>query len=221
MKRTAIFSGGYVERFPIQFGAERWANMRRRVPELPAEKDDELRDAISIACGGYLTRRGAVEMGEANAAALSGGAKELSEFERFAKALRVAASSWEALRGVYDDQLSDVRRFDELADMAADADRRLAALRALGEPTPIAGTPWRHFVGSLFKVCRRLDLKPTVMNRLYDDETAKPTWFQEFVLAVNDHLLGEQGYKAASTNAFHAETVAAVRAVRSGEAIAG
>jgi hypothetical protein len=155
-------------------------------------------------------------MGQANAAALSrGSARELSEFERFAKALQDAARAWESLRGIHDDQLSDVGRFDQLATMAADAARRLAGIRALGEVATVTANemPWRRFVGALYKGCKRVGLDPGVTGRVYE-AGAKPSWFQEFVLAVNDNLLGRNGYPKHSSGAFHAETVAAVRAVK-------
>jgi hypothetical protein len=217
MKRTAIFSGGYVDRLPMSFSPQRWANIRSAVPELPEAMDTELRNTIAIVCSGYLTGRARLSMGQANAAALRrGSARALSEFERFAKALREAANAWKSLQGVHDDQLSDIGRFNELAGMATDAERRLEGLRALGDATavPAAGSPWRNLVGALFKACRKAGLRPTVTNRLYDDKCAKPSWFQEFVLAVNDNLLGEQGYSKQSIAAFHAATVVAVRAVK-------
>jgi hypothetical protein len=219
MKRTAIFSEGYVGCIGIEFSPERWANIRVGVPELPAEKDAELRNAVAIACSGYLEQQNKFAMGYANAAALRDGAKERSEFERFTTALRQAAISWEALRGIHDDQLSEIRRFDELAGMADDADRRLAGLRALGDPRPIHApeSPWRGFVRALHTSCKGVGLVPTLTKRQYADKGATP-WFQEFVLAVRDNLLGDKGYPKHSVQAFHSETY---EAIHGGEVKAG
>jgi hypothetical protein len=269
MKKVAIFSEGYVRCGDIAFTPERWANIRHALPELPAETDARLCAAMASACSEYLTRRAAVAMGQANHAALSGGAKERSEFQRFANALRDAAKAWSSLcekttveptpkpdvlktlelwfgsaersqsfldfansvglsvarrapsgsPRFHDDRLSDIRQFDALGAMAADAERRLAGLRALGDPHPIHApeSPWRCFVRALHTACKEAGLSPTLTKRYYDDKGAKP-WFQEFVLAVRDNLLGDNGYPKHSIQAFHSETF---EAIHGGEVKAG
>jgi hypothetical protein len=270
MKRVGIFSEGYVQTGPPGFEDGRWANIRSAVPELSAEDDAKLRDAVAIACGRYLTRRAAVALAQANHAALSGGAKERSEFKRFADALRAAANAWASLCGgtavepttkpdvlktlerffgstersqsfldfaseadlsvtalsteggtprFHNDLLSDIRRFDDLESLAADAERRLAGLIALGEPQSIHApeSPWRRFVRALHTACKEVDLKPTLTKRQYGDKGGTP-WFQEFVLAVRDNLLGDNGYPKHSIQAFHSETY---EAIHGGEVKAG
>jgi hypothetical protein len=92
-------------------------------------------------------------------------------------------------RGViYDDRLSDIRQYDALEAMARDIERRLAGIRKLGEAKRV-DDPWPIFVRKVARCFREIDLRPTATGRVYD-EGGKPTWFQEFMAALDKNLLG-------------------------------
>jgi hypothetical protein len=97
-----------------------------------------------------------------------------------------------------------------LETIAADVLARKEALRNL---RPVVVNPKHDLVRSLAKICESCGLKVTATNRIYDERTNRPSWFQEFVGAVNDALLGAQGWGAAggSRKALHADVLKALR----------
>lgn len=174
------------------FSDERWAKIRASIPSLSTEADASLRAGIVSSIRSYLTQQARIESGLAAAAAIrSPGKRQMAAYERFVDALRTAAASWNSLRTVYDDRLSDIRRFDMLDELANDAERRLIGIRKLGEPTAVT-SPWPALVRGVARCCREVGLKPTASGHLYDDAPGKPTWFQEFMAALDKNLLGSK-----------------------------
>jgi len=129
----------------------------------------------------------------------------------------MAADGWAQIGDIFDDRLSDIGRYralatkaqaaerraftgkrppaklaDCLAAMARDAERRLAGIRALGEPVT-APDPWPVFVRKVKRCCREAGLNPTATNRIYPSAWGtEPTWFQEFMVALDKNLLGSR-----------------------------
>jgi hypothetical protein len=92
------------------------------------------------------------------------------------------------LSDIHDDRLSDIRQYDALEAMARDAERRLAGIRKLGEAE--YDDPFPIFVRKVVQCFLEIGLRPTAKGRVYDEKGGKPTWFQEFMLALNNNLLG-------------------------------
>ena len=113
----------------------------------------------------------------------------------------------------HDDRRSDLRRFDELEMLATDAERRLARLRSY-DRLKIGETPWREFVRKVARCFHRIGITPTATGRVYRSSWGtKPTWFQKFMVELNENLLGEQGKGKQlrySRAAFYAEIVKAL-----------
>jgi hypothetical protein len=199
-------------REPLSFSDARWARITSHIPApLSAEADARLRSAIMVCCSWYLTQRARLEEGTATAAAMRAGKRQPSPFERLAKGLRMAADAWAKLGKIHDDRLGDVARYATLEAMAGDAERRLAAFRKLGKPITMAG-PWPLFVRKIARSCRAAGLNPTVTGRIY--EHGKATWFQNFMAALNENLLGLEGKGRQleyNRDAFHAEIAKALR----------
>jgi hypothetical protein len=109
--------------------------------------------------------------------------------------------------------IGDHSRYRELVAMAKDAERCLDSICALGKPIT-ATAPWRVFVGKVAQCCREAGLNPTATGRVY--ERGEPTWFQDFMRALNDQLLGDRGKgkQLHSSVAFHAEITKAMRGDR-------
>jgi hypothetical protein len=157
-----------------------------------------------------------IERAAATAAAVRRpGKRQLADLEQLAESLRSAANAWAKLdRKIYDDRLSEIRKFDELETLAADAERRLRGIRQLGKATNLQN-PWPLFVHSIAERCRRVGLKPTATGAVYDTLRSKPSWFQEFVVAIKDNLIGDQGGTRHSKAAQYAEIAKALRVTRS------
>jgi hypothetical protein len=178
----------------LAFSDERWARITATIPEqLSPEANARLRDGITAQCSGYLTQQSQVKRGLDSAAAMRRPGKgQLAPLERLAKGLRMAADAWREIGKIHDDRLSDIDEYRRLEPMARDAERRLAVFVKLGKPLTQEG-PWREFVCRVADCCVEAGLNPTRTNRFYDDERAKPTWFQQFMMALNDNLLGDNG----------------------------
>ncbi len=197
----------------LGFSDERWAKIKEPVHEtLSTEADARLRAAVTECCSWFLTQNALVREGQETAAAMRNpGKRQLAPFKRLAKHLREAADAWKEVgKAINDDRLSDIREYDKLEVMAQDAERRIAGFQGLGNPRDVAD-PWPEFVCRVAQSLREAGLKPTVTGRVYDD--AKPTWFQEFMVALNENLLGNQGRAHQldySRAAFYAEIAKAV-----------
>jgi hypothetical protein len=193
---------------------ERWARISLRVPDL--DLAERLRNPVLACCSAYLTNRSAIEQAAATAAAIRRpGKRQLAHLEQLAESLRKAAGAWAKLdRKLYDDRLSEIRIFDGLENLAADAERRLRGIRELGKPTDLPN-PWPLFVRGIAECCRTAGLKPTATGAVYDERRPKPSWFQEFVVAIHDNLLGDQGGRRHSKAAQYAEIARALRVTRS------
>jgi hypothetical protein len=196
----------------LSISNERWARISSCLPEPNAA--DKLRAPILSCCSAYLTSRSDGERAAATAAAVRRpGKRQLAELEQLAESLRKAANAWAKLdRKIYDDRLSDIRKFDELETLAADAERRLRGIRQLGKPIDLQN-PWPLFVRSIAECCRKAGLTPTATGAVYD-ERSKPSWFQEFVVAIKDNLIGDQGGTRHSKAAQHAAVAKALQVTR-------
>jgi hypothetical protein len=172
---------------------ERWRRLASHVPvTLSAEADARLRSAILECCSWFLTQQERLCEGQATAAVLRRSGKRPAPFERLVKGLRMAADAWKEINQIgafHDDRRSDLRRLDDLEILAKDAERRLARLRSFGQPKT-EEPYWREFVRKIARCCRQQGLNPTVTGRVY--EHAKPTWFQEFMAALDKNLLGSK-----------------------------
>jgi hypothetical protein len=99
---------------------------------------------------------------------------------------------------------------DRLVDMAADAERRHREIRSLDEAKPMAVKT--ELVRGLAECCRRVGLDPTATGRVSEHE--KPTWFQKFIVALNNEVLGGDGWGLAESDhkarAVHSEVAKAL-----------
>lgn len=191
---------------------ERWANITGFIPD--TGKAAQLREPILECCSAYLTKRSIVERDAATAAAVRRpGKRQLAHLEQMADSLRKASDAWAKIdQKLYDDRLSEIRRFDGLAALALDAERRLKGIVSLGRPVALEN-PWPEFVRDVAECCRRVGLRPTASGAAYD-ERPKPSWFQQFVVAIHDNLLGDQGGRRHSKAARYAEIARALRVTR-------
>jgi hypothetical protein len=198
----------------LSISDQRWARISSCLPE--PNLASELRKPVLSCCSAYLTRRSAFESAAATAAAVRPpGKRQLAHLEQLAESLRKAANAWAKIdRKIYDDLFSELCKFDELETYAADAERRLRGIRRLGKPTDLQN-PWPLFVRSVAECCRRAGLTPTATGAVYDERRSKPSWFQEFIVAINDSLLGDQGGTRHSKAAQYAEIAKALRVTRS------
>jgi hypothetical protein len=194
----------------LSISDERWARISSCLPE--PNLADKLRAPILSCCSAYLTNRSVIERAAATAAAVRRpGKRQLADLEQLAESLREAANAWAKLdRKIYDDRLSEIRKFDELENLAADAERRLRGIRQLGKATDLQN-PWPLFVHSIAERCRRVGLKPTATGAVYDERRSKPSWFQEFVVAIKDNLIGDKNGTRHSKAAQYAEIAKALR----------
>jgi hypothetical protein len=196
----------------LSFSDERWATITNPLPvPLSAEASTRLRAEITECCSSFLTQQAAIEEGANSAAAVrSPGKGQPALLERVAKGLRTAADAWAKIGKIHDDRLGDIRIYANLETMARDAERRLAGIRQLGTPVVIT-PPWHLLVRNVAECCRKAGLKPTASGRVYED--SKTTWFQEFMLKLNENLLGYEGKGKQinySSAAFYAEIAKAM-----------
>jgi hypothetical protein len=178
------------ELFPTD---NQWARLRRYIPELLWPEDEaRLRKGITAACSWLLTEEKRLALGRRTAAAMQKPGKgQPALLEVFRNHLRAAADSWKEIteRGViYDDRLSDIRQYDVLEAMARDAERWVAGIRGLGE-AEFVDDPFPTLVRKVAQCFREIGLRPTATGRVYD-EGGEPTWFQDFIVALDKNLLG-------------------------------
>jgi hypothetical protein len=199
---------------------ERWKDIRTTIPnDLPPEKEDALEQGIFKACDAFLGAVRLRDAGAATARAITAPAgKQLAPLESFAKQLLAASAVWSSVRGLYDDHLGPLSdhlgpRSDfgsYLEALANDAQRRLEKLRSIepAKPAPVR----EMLVVNIAACCRAAGLDPTTHGRNYE-EGAAPTWFQELIAAVNDQLLGVNGWGSAGADkrALFADVTRAMR----------
>ena len=199
---------------------ERWIKIRMTIPgELPPEKEGALREGILRFCNMFLAAIKLRDAGASTVRAITAPAsKQLAPLDSFAKHILAASAAWSSIKGLHDDRLGPLSdhlgpRSDfgpYLEALANDARRRLKQLRSI-EPTKPA--PVRDFlVRNIAECCRAAGLNPTSHGRNYE-EGAAPTWFQELIAAVNDQILGLQGWGAADADkrALFADVTRAMR----------
>lgn len=207
---------------PVSIDNERWEDLSKYLPNaLSTEAEQRLRHKVLEQVSRFLTAQAAVHEGWATARALrSPGNRQPAPMERLVRSLRIAADTWRDMKSqsslpwrppFYDDRLSDLSRFDDLEEMANDAERRLAALR-LHKPQTVPSA-WRSFVRGVADCFRAEGMEPTATGRAYD-EGGKLTWFQKFMQAMQENILGQDGFCSNSTQAFAAEVAAALRGER-------
>src|SRR5882724_4528410 len=126
-----------------------------------------------------------------------GAAKQAAPLQRLITGLKTAALAWAEIRTMHDDRrgvLSDYG--DRLANMVTDAERRLSAIRDIGESKPMAVK--LDLVRALAESCRKVGLDPTATGRVSEHE--EPTWFQKFVVVLNNQILGDNGWGLAESD---------------------
>jgi hypothetical protein len=204
-----------------------WKRLRDHIPApLSPAADARLRSSVLESCSWFLTQQARLREGQATAEALRRPGKgQLSRIERWAKTARMAADAAKARGQFHDDRRSDLHRLDEqLEAVARDAERRLAGLRAYGE-AKTHESPWRKFVRKMAQDVRAVGLNPTVTGEVYEGRA--PTWFQEFMTALQEEVLGQDGRPIAradrkisgcSPAAFAAEIAKALSYRKSGKA---
>jgi hypothetical protein len=191
--RKVIIPENHSRHVDLLFFNKRWPEIRAVIPaQLSAEHEENLRKSISDCCNKFLGRVRLLEEGAATAAAVRrGGGKQAAPLQRLINGLRTAALAWAEIRTMHDDRrgvLSDYG--DRLADMVTDAERRLSAIRDIGESKPMAVKP--DLVRALAESCRRVGLDPTATGRVSEHE--EPTWFQKFMVMLNNQILGNNGW---------------------------
>jgi hypothetical protein len=208
MPKKTIPLPGWTELFPSEPGwsselfpsDNQWVRLRRYIPgPLRPEDEARLREDIRAACSWLLTEQERLARGvRTHVAMQKPGNRQPALLESLADHLRAAATAWkkimdladspQARRGIiYDDRLSAIRHYDALETMARDAERRLARIRKLGKAEYV-DDPWPLFVRKVADCCRKIKPGPTATGRIY--EGGKPTWFQEFMFALDNNLLG-------------------------------
>jgi hypothetical protein len=159
-----------------------------------------------------------MQKGGVTAAAIKkGGGKQAAPLEQLERHLRNAAKIFGSIEDMLDDQPGLYRRYRaQLETMATDVAKKKSALQEL---KPVLINPKHDLVRALAKSCESCGLTVGATNRIYDERTNRPTWFQEFVAAINDALLGAQGWGAAGGDrkALHADVLKALRGRKRGE----
>jgi hypothetical protein len=199
---------------------ERWEKIKKTIPdELSPEKDAKLRDGILRSCNMFLGANRLRDIGVATAAAIRKPAgKQPAPLESFANHLLAASATWSAIRGLHDDHLGPLSDHlgirsefgSYLEALAHDAQRRLKSLRPIVATKPI---PARNIlVRNIANCCRAAGLNPIRHGRAYEEDAA-PTWFQKLIAAVNDQILGLQGWGTADADkrALFADVAKAMR----------
>lgn len=196
--RKVVLPENHARYVDMLFFDRRWPQIRAAIPApLSAEQEETLRKSVSDCCNQFVGRVRLLQEGAATASAVRrGGGKQAPPLERLTKALNSAAKVWSEIRTMHDDRrgvLSDYG--DRLPEMAADAERRLKAIRDLGESKPMAVKP--GLVRAVAACCRRVGLDPTATGRVSEHE--EPTWFQKFMVVLNNQILGDNGWGLAES----------------------
>jgi hypothetical protein len=218
--RKVVLLAGQGPAVTLGVGLERWEEIKKTIPsDLSPEADAKLRDGIFEHCNVFTSDSRLRDSGIATAAAIRKPAgKQPAPLESFAKHLLAASATWSAVKGLQDDRLGPLSdhlgprsKFGSyLEALAHDAQRRLKTLRSIEATKP---DPARDIlVRNISKCCRAAGLEPTRHGRAYEEDAA-PTWFQGLIAAVNDHILGVQGWGAADADkrALYADVAKAMR----------
>jgi hypothetical protein len=197
--RKVILPENHARHVDLLFFGRRWPEIRAAIPaQLSADGEERLCKSIRDCCNQYMGRVRLLDEGAATAAAVrKGGGKQASPLERLVNSLKTAAMAWAEIRAMHDDHsgvLSDYG--DRLSEMAADADRRLHAIRNIGEGKPMAIKP--ALVRAIGECCRAAGLNPTATGRVSEQE--EPTWFQKFMVVLNNQILGDNGWGLADSD---------------------
>jgi hypothetical protein len=211
LARTVILPDDFSYRRELMFSDQRWDGIKSHIPTLDAESDAKLRASVTECCNWLITQKNKLKIGASTAAVMrSPGKRQPAPFERLATGLRMAADAWQEIikaGPIYDDRLTDIRRFDSVQEIAQDAERRLAGYRKLGPKR--ASPPFPEFVCMVARCCHAVGLDPIRTGRVYDPKNAGPAWFQQFVVALNDQLLGDED--RLSEKALHSAVAQALR----------
>lgn len=197
--RKVLIPENHSRRVDLLFFDRRWPKIREAIPDqLSAEHEERLCKSIFDCCNQFVGRVRLLEEGAATAAAVrKGGGKQASPLERLAKSLKSATLAWAEIRNMHDDRrgiLSDYG--DRLCEMAVDAERRLSAIRDLGEAKPMAVKS--GLVQAAATCCLGVGLNPTATGRVSEHE--EPTWFQKFIVVLNNQILGDNGWGLAESD---------------------
>jgi hypothetical protein len=195
--RKVLLPEDHSRQVEILFFDDRWPQIRATIPvPLSADREERLRKSICHCCNRFLGRVRLLEEGAVTAAAIRrGGGKQAAPLERLVNGLKTAAVAWAEIRTMHDDRLGVLSDYgDRLADMVADAERRLNAIRDIGESKPMAVKP--ELVRAVAESCRVVGLNPTATGRVSEHE--EPTWFQKFMVVLNNQILGDNGWGLAS-----------------------
>jgi hypothetical protein len=170
------------------FSDDRWARIKSHLPNrLPADADKRLRITIAECRDWFLTQQVQLKEGMRSAMAARRRHKQLAPLERLAKGLRMAVDAWASIGRIRDDRcgLLDDRRglYKTLELMARGAEDRLAR-----KPVKVP-KPFPVLVRKVARCIETAGLDPIVAGRVYVD---KPTWFQEFIVALDKELLGSK-----------------------------
>jgi hypothetical protein len=168
----------------------------RVAAELPPSSHDvsRLREVVTASCDEFLSNARTAKKGGASVDAITrGGGKQPAPLERLISQLNSARETWAEISDIHDDRLGVLSDLDALLAAAiADGERRLALLRSSERTAISIKSP---FIRALADCLRKFGFKPTTTGQIYG--ATEPTWFQKFVRALNDHLLGENGWGAA------------------------
>jgi hypothetical protein len=189
----------------LGFGDSVWAKISCHIPhgQLSAAANAQLRACVSDCVSWLLTQQSRIR--EGRELATPGRRREAKQL---AKCLRSAANALSENRPIHGaDNVLDHRRGTKRLETMAESAERDADRKPVTVPSP-----WPVFVRKLAQCCRDVGLNPTVTGRVYQSSWGiRPTWFQNFVRAVQDELLGDDGKKPHSPAAFAAEIAAALR----------
>jgi hypothetical protein len=194
-KRAVILPEKFPRCAELIYGSKYWEKLKAPLSiEMSPKSEVKLRSDIAYCVNWLLTERARIkESTQTTAAAYNLAKDKLAPLRKVAKALRTAAAAWAEVGEIYDDRLSDIGIYKNLKTMACDAERRLAGIQALGKPTKV-DDPWLGFVRRVYRACRQARLDPKISGHIYDSSRgSKPTWFHQFMLALNDELLGNDG----------------------------
>jgi hypothetical protein len=210
--RKVLLPENYSRTVEILFCDDRWTRIRAIIPNpLSAENEERLRKSVGDCCNRFLGRVRLLEEGAATAAAVRrGGGKQAAPLQQLINGLKTAAKAWAEIRTMHDDRrgvLSDYG--DRLDDMVVDAERRLDAIRDIGESKHMAVKP--ELVRAVAECCRSIGLNPTATGRVSEHE--EPTWFQKFMVVLNNEILGDNGWGLVSDHkarALHSDVAKAL-----------
>jgi hypothetical protein len=210
--------GGVVGEIELDFSEQRWAEIRSTIPhEFAPEDGERLRRLITQSCNSFLVCKRMIERGEITARSIKkGGGKQAAPLDQLERSLRSAARILGEIEGILDDRPGMIPRYQaQIGAMLSDIAARKGKLRKL---EPVVINPKHELVRSLAQAFAQCGLKVAATNRVYDERSNRPSWFQEFVATVNDCLLGEQGWGASSNDkrALYADVLKALRGLKSG-----